>query len=44
MLQSYTAISILAHKQEVKCTVAFRIEIIWLRYLDNLEHEYVNLN
>jgi len=44
MLQSHTTITKLAHKQEVKCTVAFRFEIIWLRYAADLKHEYVDLN
>jgi len=44
MLQSYTAITKLTHKQEVKYTVAFRIEIVWLRYVADLEHEQVDLN
>jgi len=31
MLQSYTVIAKLAHKQEVKCPVAFRIEITMVK-------------
>jgi hypothetical protein len=34
----------LPHKQEVKCIVAFRIEIVWLRYAAPLKHEYADLN